>query len=433
MATNIFCDGIQRRDFLKVGALAGLGMSLPRYLALAEAGGVSPHGKAKAAIYIRLAGGPSHVDTFDLKPGAPDTHRGEFKEIKTNVPGVRICEHLPKLAKQADKFAILRGVHHTLAAHGLGSEYLASGTRPSPALKYPSYGAVVSKEFGSAEDLPAFVAIPRQDAARTGYLGVEYGPFETGATPRAGLPLQISGLTLGEGVTLSDIERRQDMIRRYDNAFGDFGKVDKVLSGMGKFSQQAYNMMRSKNATEAFNLAAESPAIRAMFDNQPFSQSCMMAMRLAEAGVKFITVNLTGWDTHGQNFTRLKDTLLPQLDTGLAGLFQGLEAKGMLQSTAVFVTGEFGRTPKINRNAGRDHYPRAMFCLLAGGGIRGGRVVGESDAKGELPKGDLISPDDVAASFFQSLGIDPKKEYYTPTGRPVAIIPNGHVIPELFS
>ena len=433
MKRMIDCDGVRRRDFLQVGALAGLGMSLPRYLAMAESGDVAGGAKAKAAIYIRLAGGPSHMDSFDCKPEAPDTHRGEFKEIKTNVPGIRLSEHLPKLAKCADQYAILRGVHHTLAAHGLGSEYLASGTRPSPALKYPSYGAVVSKELGSAEDLPAFVAIPRQDAARTGYLGVEYGPFELGATPQPGVPLQISGLTLSNGVTLEDVERRQDMIKRYDRAFGDFGKVDKVLSGMGKFSQQAYNMMRSKSAVEAFNLAGESAEIRGLFDNQPFSQSCLMAMRLAEAGVKFITVNHTGWDTHAQNFTRLKDTLLPQLDNGLAGLFAGLKAKGMLESTVVFVTGEFGRTPKINRNGGRDHYPRAMFCLLAGGGIRGGRVVGETDAKGELPKGEPIKPDDVAASFFHAMGIDPKKQYTTPTGRPISIIPYGETIGDLFT
>ena len=433
MATHTFCDGIQRRDFLKVGALAGMGMSLPRYLAMAEEAGTAPNGKAKSAIFVRLAGGPSHMDSFDMKPDAPDTHRGEYKEIKTNVPGVRFCEHLPKLAKVADKFAILRGVHHTLAAHNLGSQYLSTGNRPLPSLQFPAYGAVVSKELGGPDNLPAFVAIPKQNVVKTGFLGVEYGPFETGATPTAGQAMKVRGLALGNGITLDDIQKRQNMLKKYDQAFGSFAKEDKLLAGMDKFSQKAYAMMRSSKAREAFDLTRESASITRMFDEQSFSQSCLLASRLVQSGVKFVTLNIGGWDTHRDNFTKLKDKLLPQLDAGLSGLLQALESKGLLESTAVFVTGEFGRTPKINTRGGRDHYPRAMFCLLAGGGIKGGQVVGESDAKGELPKDKPISPDDVAASFFHTLGIDHTKEYYTPSGRPVMIVRHGNVIPELFS
>ena len=433
MATHTYCDGVQRRDFLKVGALSGfgLGLGLPQFLAKAGDGAVNPNAKGKAAIFVRLSGGPTHMDTFDLKPDAPDTHRGEFKEIKTNVPGVRFCEHLPKLAKVADKFAILRGVSHTLAAHALGTQYLMTGNRPLPSLRYPSYGAVVSKEMGSAKELPAFVAVPNQGNDPTGFLGVEYGPFETGTVPRAGERMDVRGLALG-GITLDEVDRRNNLVAKYDQAFGDFAKDDKILAGMDEFSAKAYQMMRSTKAREAFDLTQESPAISGLFDEQSFSQSCLLATRLVESGVKFVTLNLGGWDTHNDNFNRLKTTNLPALDAGLSGFFRTLEEKGMLESTSVFVTGEFGRTPKINARTGRDHYPRAMFCLMAGGGMKGGQVIGASDAKGEGPKDKAITPDDVAASFIHSLGIDPTKEYHTPSGRPVMIVRNGTIIPELF-
>ena len=429
--TSITCDGIARRDFLRVGALAGIGLGLPQYLALAQAGGVHEGAKAKAAIFIRLNGGPSHMDSFDLKPEAPDAYRGEFKEIATNVPGIRICEHLPKLAKCADKYVILRGVSHNLAAHELGQLYLGTGNRPGPALRYPCLGSVVARELGAAADTPPFVAVPSEGADPSGYLGVAYGPLETGAMPQAGRPMEIRGLTLHDGITLADVERRQGMLEHFDRAFGDFTRKDKLLEGMDQFSQKAYAMMRSPKTRDAFDLGKESPAITALFGNSPFSQSCLLATRLIEAGVRFVTITLGGWDTHTNNFKSLRDTSLPTLDDGLSGLLQALEARRLLESTTVFVTGEFGRTPKVNDRGGRDHWPRAMCCLLAGGGFRGGQVIGASDARGEGPKDTPISPDDVAATFYRSLGIDAHKEYKTPTGRPVMIVRNGTAIREL--
>ena len=409
MTSQPFCDGVTRRDFLKVGALAGLGLSLSEYFTLADAGAVTA-ARGRAAIFVRLGGGPSHLDTFDMKPDAPETHRGEFKEMATNIPGIRICEHLPKLAKCADKFVILRGVSHTLAAHELGSAYLNTGNRPLPSLQYPSYGAVVSKEFPSSPDLPGFVAIPSQGYQSTGYLGLEYGPFETGKTPVPGKPLDVRGLSLAKGVTLEEVERRQNILARYDNAFGDFTKEDKLLAGMDQFNRKAYAMMRSEKTRAAFDVSKESKPIADLFGAEGFSQSCLLATRLVESGVRFVTVNLSGWDTHSDNFTSLKTRLLPALDGGLSGLFLALAAKGLLETTSVFVTGEFGRTPKVNVRAGRDHYPRAMFCLLAGGGIKGGQVIGASDAKGEGPRDRAITPDDVAASFYKTLGIDATKK-----------------------
>ena len=431
MASHLFCDGLTRRDFFRVGALAGIGLCLPRFLELSAVGAVAP-AKGKAAIYVRLAGGPSHLDTFDMKLDAPDSHRGEFKDISTNVPGIRICEHLPKLAQCADKYSILRGVSHTLAAHDLGSEYLLTGNRPIASLRYHTYGAVVAREMKAPSHLPPFVAIPNQGNYPTGFLGPEFGPFETGQAPKSGKTMEVRGLALRNGVTLEDIDRRQNLVERYDNAFGDFAKEDKLLAGMDEFGRKAYEMMRSEKSRAAFDLSKEPESIAKLFGTDQFSQSCLLATRLVESGVRFVTVTLGGWDTHQNNWTTLKNTLCPQLDAGLSGLFLALAAKGLLDATSVFVSGEFGRTPKINQRGGRDHYPRAMFCLLAGGGIKGGQVIGESDAKGEGPKEKAITPDDVAATFYHTLGIDHAKEYRTPSGRPVMIVRYGKVMSELF-
>ena len=432
MSIHTYCDGFTRRDFLRVGAISGFGFGfgLPEYLSHAAAGGVTPSGKTKSAIFVRLGGGASHLDTFDLKPDAPDTHRGEFRPIGTNVPGIQICEHLPKLAQCADRFAILRGVSHTLAAHELAIPYLGTGNRQLPSLVFPSYGAVVSKEFPQIPELPSFVAVPRQGTSPTGHLGAEFGPFETGITPQPGKAMEIHGLAL-HGITLADIDRRQNLVKRLDTAFGGYAKLDKVLSGMDEFGQKAYSMMRSNKARDAFDLSQEPAAMANLFDPDAFSQSCLLATRLVEAGVRFVTLNHTGWDTHADNFNHLKSKMLPPLDAGLSALFAALRAKGLFDSTVVFVTGEFGRTPRINGQAGRDHHPRAMCCLLAGGGIRGGQVVGASDARGEEPLDRVITPDDVAATFYTALGINPKKEYRTTSGRPVMIVRHGTPLPEL--
>ena len=431
MTAHTYCDGLNRRDFLRIGALSGVGLSLAQYLQVAEAEEVRS-AKAKAAIFIRLSGGPSHMDTFDLKPDAPDSHRGEFREIATRVPGVRFSEHLPKLAKCADKFAILRGVSHTLADHRLGTKYLTTGNRPLPSLEYPGYGAVVSRELPGAMDLPTFVAVPGGEET-TGFLGVEYGPLNTGQVPQPKKKLEIRGLSLNGGITLADLDRRQNLLKKFDHALDSLGDDDKLLVGLDRFTQRAFAMIRSPKVRTAMDLSKESDGISRLFGEHSFGQSCLLAARLVETGVRFVTVSFGGWDTHEANFTKLKDQLLPPLDAGLSGLFLALEAKGLLDSTTVFVTGEFGRTPKINVRGGRDHFPRAMFCLLAGGGIRGGQVVGSSDKLGQGPEHEPIRPDDVAATFYHTLGIDVTKMYHTPSGRPVMIVRNGKPIEDLIA
>jgi len=263
---------------------------------------------------------------------------------------------------------------------------------------------------------------------------VKYAPLATGATPRPGQPFTVRGVALQNGLTVKEVERREALLEDLDKAFAGFESSSQLLDGLDKFGQQAYAMITSKRAREAFDVSKESPAFTKPFGDGAFGMSCLLAIRLVEAGVRFCTVSLGGWDTHANNFPRLKDALLPQLDTGLSALFNGLAEKGLLDSTAVFVTGEFGRTPKINNRStpgGRDHYPRCMFMLMAGGGIRGGQVVGESDDKATAPKGKGFTPDDVAATFFHNLGVDHTKEYHTNTGRPIMIVRDGHVIEQL--
>jgi hypothetical protein len=432
MATNQYCDGVRRRDFLKLGVLGVSGMSLANYLRLAEAGEVRT-GKATAAIFINLAGGPSHMDTFDLKPNAPKEVRGEFNPVETNVPGVEISEHLPKLAQCADKYAILRGVSHSLAAHDLGSKYMNTGNRPLPSLVFPGLGSVVTKELGGPADLPPFVAIPNTPQV-PGYLGVEYSPFNTTNTPRPGQPFAVRGISLGRGLTIEDIETRRNLLKNLDTTFRGFETESDLINGLDKFSQRAYDIISSPRSRKAFDISQESPSITSLFNEKPFAQSCLLASRLVESGVRFVSVSSGGWDTHTQNFENLKTKLLPDLDSAISGLFTALAHKGLLETTVVCVTGEFGRTPKINVNAGRDHYPRAMFVLMGGGGIKGGQVVGASDEKAMGPaSGDGITPDQVAASFYHTLGIDVQKEYRTNTGRPIAIARYGTPIKELFS
>ena len=278
------------------------------------------------------------------------------------------------------------------------------------------------------------MAIPNTPQV-AGYLGVEYAPFNTTATPRAGQPFTVRGITLGRGLTVEKIERRHLLRSDLDATFRGYEKDSDLVNGLDRFSQRAYDIISSPRSRQAFDISQEPPAIARLFPDHPFAQSCLLAARLVEAGVRFVSVSHGGWDTHDDNFEQLKTKLLPELDGGLAGLLTALELKGLLETTAVFVTGEFGRTPKINlQRAGRDHYPRAMFVLLAGGGMKGGQVIGASDDKGAGPaSGDGITPDDVAASFYHSLGIDAHKEYRTQTGRPVAIVRNGTIVKELFA
>jgi hypothetical protein len=428
------CDGVTRRDAIRFGALGVGGLTLSNYLRLASAGEIR-QGAAKAAIFIELEGGPSHLDTFDMKPEAPTEIRGTFQPIATKVPGLQICEHLPKIAACADKLTVIRGVSHTLAAHALGREYVSCGSRPLPSIKYPGYGSVVSKELPGTADMPKFVAIPRT-TQRPGFLGVQYAPLNTAATPRPGQPFEVRGISLSNRITVEQLQRRQELLRDLDNRFAAMEQDDQLMRGLTEFDQQAFDIITSPTARKAFDISREAPAFAKPFGVDPFGLSCLLGVRLVESGVRFVTLSLGGWDTHTDNFTRLKNNQLPKLDTGLSALLNGLDQRGLLDSTAVFVTGEFGRTPKINSRSaegGRDHFARCMFMLMAGGNVRGGQVLGASNDTASAPAHEAYSPDDVAASFYHNLGIDPQTEYHTDTGRPITLVRDGNIIPSLFT
>jgi len=434
MTRHQTCDGIVRRDCLKAGILGAGGITLASYLRLASAGEIR-NAKADRAIFIELPGGPSHLDTFDLKPDAPDSIRSKFKAIDTNVPGIRISEHLPKLANCADKYAILRGVSHTLAAHELGREYVNTGSRPLPSLEYPAYGSAISMQMPTDEDIPTNVAIPRVGQG-PGFLGIRYTALETNSAPRFGQPYSVRGLAASASVTVDEIHRRQNLLGKLDKRFASAESDRQLLDGLDRFGNQAYSMITSARAKAAFDISKEPESFAAPFGEDSFGLSCLLALRLVESGVRYVTVQLGGWDTHQDNFTKLSTDLLPKLDVGLSALLNGLEQRGLLESTAILTTGEFGRTPKINdRSAegGRDHYPRCMFMLMAGGGVRGGQVVGESDDTASAPRHEAITPDDVAASFYHNLGIDPTLEFQTETGRPITLVRNGKIIKSLFA
>ena len=376
------------------------------------------------------------MDTFDLKPDAPAEFRGEFNPIKTNVPGIEISEHLPKLAQCADKFAILRGVTHTLGAHELGTEYVNTGNRPIPSLEYPGYGAVVTKELGGPQDLPPFVAIPNSNQ-RPGFLGVQYAPLNTTSTPKAGQPFSVRGISLGNGLTVEEVERRNSLLADLDKTFAGRRSEQPAprrprpvhRAGPRDHHQPAGPRgVRRQPGIARVRQAVRRDAVRHELPARHAADRVGRAVRHGHARRLGHAPAATGRGS--------RRDLLPELDAGLSALLNGLAEKGLLDTTTVFVTGEFGRTPKINtRDAegGRDHYPRCMFMLMAGGGVQGGQVIGERDETASAPKNDGFSPDDVAASFYHTLGIDHTKEYHTNTGRPIMIVRDGHVIEKLLS
>lgn len=423
---------VSRRSAIRTGAVTvgalGTSLSLGDYLRAQAAEGNEDSGRS--AILVFLGGGPAHQDTFDLKPNAPEEYRGQFKPMSTSVPGIQICEHLPKLAKRADRYSIVRGISHSLADHGLGTRYVMTGNLPTPVVNYPMFGSVVSREFPSASDLPSFVSIDRP-VEGPGYLGAEYGPLSTGEKPRYGQPFRVRGITLDGALTASKYRYRHQLRKDLDAAFRGFENLDETVRGLDRFSEQAYQIISSPRSQQAFDLSLEPGSEVERFGRHEFGQSMMLATRLIEAGVRFVTVLLEGWDTHQDNFNTLGRTLLPNFDESMSATLDRLSAQGRLESTSLLVTGEFGRTPKVNKNAGRDHWARAMCALMAGGDVATGQVIGETDKHAAGPIDSGFTPDDLAATFFKNIGIDPKTEYQANVGRPITLVRNGDPIPGL--
>lgn len=424
-----------RRRLLQVGYLTGVGLSLADYLRLAaasERSASSRQATADAVIFIHLAGGPAHLDTLDMKPDAPAEERGEFQRIKTRIAGLEACEHLPKLAAAMDRFTLLRGISHSSGDHLQASQFLFTGNKPNAAVHYPAVGSVMTKERPSPDDIPSFVSIPNTDA-NPGFMGVEYAPFKTTAVPKAGKPFEVRGLSLPEGMTVEKFRRRESLRADLDQSLRKLDARSDVLDGLDRFGQKAATMILSPRAREAFDVGRESPAIAGLFGADDLGQSCLLAARLVEQGVRFVSVTHDGWDTHTENFAGHKK-LLPPFDAAIVALEATLRQKGLLERTLVIATGEFGRTPTINKHRGRDHWPRTMWTLVTGGGVKPGRLVGGTDAKGHGPDDRThLKPDDLAATIFRALGVDHKLEYHTKTGRPVILVQHGEPIGELFA
>ncbi len=412
-----------RRSFLRAGVLAPLGLGLADRFAAAQAGGDR---RGTSCILVWLHGGPSHLDMFDPKPDAAAEVRGPFRPIATRVPGVFVGEDLPGLAQRLDRACVVRSVTSPLGEHNLGSAYVLTGTRPTPALEYPSYGAVVAAERPGTAELPPYVAVPSAVAAAgAGFLTASARPFAVGGDP-ARPDFRVRDLDPPAGLGPGRIDRRRAFLEGFDRG----GPADPHF-------ERAYRLVASPAARAAFDLAREPDAGRDRYGRHTLGQSCLLARRLVEAGCPFVTVTDPGWDTHATLVRSLREGFaggrvgkLPRLDQALSALLDDLNDRRMLDSTLVVVVGEFGRTPKLNTAGGRDHWPRCFSAMLAGGGAAAGRVVGASDARGESPADQPVTPADLAHTIYHLLGIDPDTYRAATDGRPVRLAEGGRAIAE---
>ena len=416
-----------RRDFIRIGSLGGCGLQLGDYLSLRAQTPDKPGSHSdKGCIMIVLDGGPPQHDTFDMKPDAPSDIRGTFKPITTNVSGIQICEHLPKTARQADKFAILRSVNGKTAIHFNGVYFLMTGYLPIQSMEFPSLGAVTAKELGPRKGLPPYVLNSMLDHAMgPGFLGSGYAPFWVRADASAP-DFRVADLELPVDTDWNDISDRRWLLKQMDQTFRERDTKGQFES-RDRFYQEAENIIRSPTVKKAFDIWAEPAPLRDRYGRTALGQGCLLARRLVEGGARFVTVNASRaiWDTHADNFNRCEKQLLPEFDSAFSALMEDLSQRGMLSTTLVVVAGEFGRTPKINAAGGRDHWPRVFSVLLAGAGIKGGQVYGSSDATGSDPKDNPVRVEDLTATIYDRLGIDPAKEYHASNGRPIRLSNNG--------
>ncbi|MEZ6139344.1 MAG: DUF1501 domain-containing protein [Zavarzinella sp.] len=418
---------IARRTFLRMGAtlpcLAGSQASV-------RAEDLRP--TAKSVILIWLDGGPSHLETFDIKPDAPAEVRGPAKAIETTVPGIRISEWLPRTAQVMKHLTLVRSLTSPLGEHGIANQYLMTGYQPSPALTYPSFGSITAWAQKTPQVLPPYVAIPEyRPYAGAGFLGKQYQPFATGGDP-AKADFEVADLDFYPGLNDVRVKRRQSFLERLDNSH----KSDVSPHDFAR----AFELSSNREVKKAFDLHQENQKTRTEYGSRTIGQSCLLARRLVEHQVPFVLIHHPGWDTHNNLLLRLKEGytgakvgvgLVPLLDQAYATLITDLHQRGLLASTLVVMMGEFGRTPKLNTAGGRDHWPRVFSAVLAGGGLPAGCVIGASDAMGESPKERPVTPADLLSTLFTRLGIAPHTELQTPDGRPIMVNQHGKPIKEL--
>jgi hypothetical protein len=432
------CDRISRRDFLHAGALTTLGLTLPGFLAQKAAGAVQDNDVN--AIMLFLVGGPSQIDTWDPKPKAPDEIRGPFKAIDTNVPGIQISEIFPKMAKHADKYSLIRSCYHTATAvHDTGHQMMQTGRLFTGGVEHPHEGCVLGYLKGGRGEMPAHVLIPKPigrtggnlpHGQSAGYLGKQYDPFVLNADPND-KNFTVPDLLPPDYISSIRAGRRQRMRDAVEGEMAAFEKQAQAKQMDDNFNL-AYRLMSSPEAREAFALDKEPVSVRDRYGRTRFGQSCLLARRLIERGVRFVTVNMfetvfdeITWDIHGSrpftDITEMARLVAPNFDQAYSALLEDLSNRGMLKTTIVTALGEFGRTPKINPAGGRDHHPGVWTMLIGGGPIQGGRVVGESDELGYFPKSRPVSPGEVAATIYQGLGLDPHRELPGPQSRPMPL------------
>jgi hypothetical protein len=439
--THHNCAGVSRRDFLQVGLGGMLGLGLSDLLrARAMGATASPGAKNVNCIMIWMDGGPSHYETFDPKPEAPAEIRGTFGTIPTCVPGVQFCETIPNLAKTFDKFTAIRSICHKDPNHGGGNHYMMTGA-PTPVpvgcgafvTFHPSFGSMVSYDRGVRSGLPAYMAMPSN--TRSGgpnFLGGQHAPFVIGGDPNADgfqvrdvvVPAEISE---GHARSRRDLRASLDRMQRFNDQL-----VDDPAVVFDQFYQQGFDLVSSSKAQAAFDISHEDPKVRDRYGRNDVGQRMLLARRLVEVGVSWVTVNYGGWDDHKKLFETYKGARLKTFDQALSALLNDLHERGLLENTMVIALGEFGRTPKINKDAGRDHWPFAMSVLMAGAGIPGGQIVGATDAKGYHAAENVYRPEDFAASLYTKMGIDPNRTLETSGGRPVPLVNEGRLIKELF-
>jgi hypothetical protein len=433
---------LTRRHLLQVGGAGLFGLSLPNLLRAAERNG-QRKAKAKAVIFLHQYGGPSHHDTFDMKPHAPAEIRGEYKPIPSSLPGLTVCEHLPRMARVMDKCSLIRTLTHTMKNHNSAGYYSLTGHAPPTddqrlrdALElFPAYGSIVDKLAPARAGMPTFVAYPHviRDGSITpgqhaSFLGKMHDPLFVGLDPNSP-DFQLPELSLPGNLTLQRVQNRREVLRLIDQQT-DLLEFSATARGIDAHYEKALSMLTSPRVRKAFDLTAEPAAVRDKYGRTTYGQGCLLARRLVEAGARFVTVYFAqfiggctgGWDTHGFNgkpmYPILKNYLLPITDQVVPTLLEDLEERGLLDQTLVVWMGEFGRTPRINALAGRDHWPQCYPALLAGGGVKRGCVYGTSDKKGAFPATDRVRPDDLAATMFHLLGIDPHTEIRDALNRP---------------
>jgi len=435
--SHSLCNGVRRRDFLRVGALAPLGLSLANMFAFEElmaADAASRGARAKSVILVYLGGGISHHDTFDLKGEAVEEIRGKYKSIPSNVPGLHVCELLPKMAKTMDKVCLIRSGTHENDHHETATNWVLSGRFGSPFGDYPAMGAVVAHETGFTGMLPPYVAVPKNpsftwELGKSAFLGGRYESFKAGDPNQK--DYKVRDLSQAQPLTPVAMERRKNLLHAVDTLATQIKGNDQIAT-YDEFQQRASEMVLSPQAQAAFDMDKENEKLRDQYGRSEFGQSCLLARRLVERGVRFVTVNNGGWDHHAKIWDGLEKKL-PIFDQGFSSLITDLHERGLLKDTLVVAMGEFGRTPKINKDVGRDHWGKAGSLIFAGAGVTPGKVIGATDKQGAFVTDRPVRPADVCYSIYDALGINPRKQIRTPEGRPVEILDEGGPITELYT